>query len=119
MKKLIACCVVIIVAVITNPKKDDHVDAVKKKMSQAALSEAVESSRSGNDFEKAGAVLGMTLGMTLIDNMIESVLEVNNYLLFSLTKFSYAGHEKVIGIGAFGNVWLFVDLKEGLAGLKQ
>jgi hypothetical protein len=119
MKKLIAFCVVIIVAVITNPKKDDHVDVVKTKISQAALSEVAESASSGSEFEQAGAIVGMTLGVKVIDTMIESLLEVNNYLLFSLTKLSYGGKERIIGIGAFGNVWLFADLKEGLSGLRE
>jgi hypothetical protein len=119
MKKWIAFCVVIIVAVITNPKKEDHIDTVKREISQSVLPEAVEGLESGNGFEQAGVVLGMTLGMKVIDNMLESMLEVNNYLLFSLTKFSYAGNERIIGIGAFGNVWLFVDVKEGLSALKE
>jgi hypothetical protein len=119
MKKWIALCVVIIVAVITNPKKEDHVDAVKTKISQAALSEVAESASSGSDFEQAGAIIGMSLGVKVIDTMIESLLQVNNCLLFSLTKFSYAGKERIIGVGAFGNVWLFADLKEGLSGFEK
>lgn len=119
MKKWIAFFVVIIVSVITNPKKEEHVDAVKNKISQSVLPEAVEGLKSGDGFEQAGVVLGMTLGMKVIDNMLESMLEVNNCLLFSLTKFSYEGKERIIGIGAFGNVWLFVDLKDGLSGLKE
>jgi hypothetical protein len=115
MKKLIILGVVIIVAVITNPKKIDHVDAVKNAVTEKALEGTMDNLTSGSDFEKAGTAIGVTLGMKFLDEMLGSVIVVNNYLLFSTTKISFQGNERIIGVGAFGNVWLFVDLKNGLS----
>jgi len=119
MKALIVLGIIVIVAVITNPKKNEHVDILKEKISQSAIHAAAKDMDSGNGFERAGAAIGVTLGLKFLDSIIESVVEVDNYLLFSLTKLSYDGNEKIIGIGAFGNVWLFGDLKDTLADLKK
>jgi hypothetical protein len=37
---------------------------------------------------------------------------IDDYKLFSLTKVTVDGEKKVVGIGAFGRVWYFDDLKE-------
>jgi hypothetical protein len=37
---------------------------------------------------------------------------IDDYKLFSLAKVTVEGEKKVVGIGAFGRVWYFDDLKE-------
>ena len=112
MKKLFVLGIVIIVAVLTNPKKQDHIDVIKKEISSRSLENSMDDLTTGNDMERAGSALGMTLGMALLDKMLESLIEVDNYLLFSLSKLSYNGNERIIAIGAFGNVWLLFDPEE-------
>ncbi len=39
-------------------------------------------------------------------------LKIDDYKLFSLSKINADGEQKLVGIGAFGKVWYFADLKE-------
>jgi uncharacterized protein YpmB len=39
-------------------------------------------------------------------------LTIDDYKLFSLSKINADGEQKLVGIGAFGKVWYFADLKE-------
>lgn len=42
----------------------------------------------------------------------DNALQINNYKLFSIAKVKKDGKEHTIGIGAFGKVWYFEDIKE-------
>lgn len=42
----------------------------------------------------------------------DDAIKVEDYKVFSLTKVSIEGKEKVTGIGAFGKVWYFDDFKK-------
>jgi hypothetical protein len=39
-------------------------------------------------------------------------IQVDDYKIFSITKVKVNGQEKITGIGAFGKVWYFDDLKD-------
>jgi hypothetical protein len=77
------------VAVLTNPKLEDH--------SQAMIRAAMQ--RTGDDYNNAGGLLALSLAKNMMTNMID----VDSYLVFSFTKI----HSRIVGIGAFGNVWIF------------
>lgn len=44
----------------------------------------------------------------------QKLVAIDDYKLFSLTKVTVDGKEKIVGIGAFGKVWHFDDLEEKL-----
>jgi hypothetical protein len=44
----------------------------------------------------------------------QKLVDIDDYKFFSLTKVTVDGEEKIVGIGAFGKVWYFDDLKEKL-----
>ena len=41
----------------------------------------------------------------------DDAIQVDDYKIFSVTKVKVNGKEKITGIGAFGKVWYFDDLK--------
>jgi hypothetical protein len=120
MKKTIAIGVLLILAAITNPNKDAHIAAVKELILRSMNEKMVDSiGSSDNSFEAAGSALGYTLGMSLVDKMAESFIHVRNFVLFSVTEVRYQGNSKVIGIGAFGNVWILGNIeKSALENIK-
>jgi hypothetical protein len=61
--------------------------------------------KTDNEWEQAGQALGMMLGGALVDKIIDNLVSTENYILFSTTKISWEGETKIIGIGAFGNVF--------------
>lgn len=42
----------------------------------------------------------------------DNALQVNDYKVFSIAKVKVNGTEKTVGIGAFGKVWYFDEMKE-------
>jgi hypothetical protein len=49
---------------------------------------------------------------SIVDKTVQELLTVDDYYFFSLTKISYQNQTKTIGIGAFRQLFLFVNLKE-------
>jgi len=85
IKWLIVILIVIFaIAYFTNPEHARHVDGLK-------------------DITKDLSVKKVT-----------DKLKVDDYKIFSLTKVKVDGEEKIVGIGAFGKVWYFDDIKEKL-----
>ena len=114
---LIFVGLLLIVAVLTNPNQDRHKEVVKNKLNvlmQKAVKDSFKNSDSGA--EQIGSALGLMLGGAMLDRMIESMVSTDNYVLFSITKISWEGKTKLIGIGAFGNVFISDEIE---AALKQ
>ena len=42
----------------------------------------------------------------------DNAIQVDDYKIFSITKVKIDGKERIAGIGAFGKVWYFDDLKD-------
>jgi hypothetical protein len=103
---------VLLLATFTNPGTKEHQHAVKQLMAQAfqkAASETAEQSE--NDWEKAGAALGLVLGGALVDRISETTISRTNFLLFSTTEFTWNEETRTIGMGIFGNVFISDQLK--------
>ena len=45
----------------------------------------------------------------------DNAIKVDDYKVFSITKVKVDGKEKITGVGAFGKVWYFNDLKDQLS----
>lgn len=119
MKKthLIIIVIVLIglVAVLTNPNQDRHKEVVKNKLNlylQKSIKE--EFADRNNEGEKSGQAIGTMLGVVLVNQIIDNLVSTDNYVLFSKTKITWDGKTKVIGIGAFGNVYLTAKLDDSL-----
>lgn len=103
------------VAVLTNPDQNRHKEVIRNKINvymQESIKESLAESNDG--WEQTGQALGMMLGGAIVDRMIESIVSTDNYILFSITKITWDGQTRVIGIGAFGNVYLTNKLDNAL-----
>jgi hypothetical protein len=67
-----------------------------------------------NEWEQLGQAFGMMLGGALVDRIVDNFVSTDNYVLFSTTKVSWEGKTKIIGIGAFGNVFISSKLDEAI-----
>ena len=79
---LIAVVVVIAIAYFSNPDESNHKSSLKE--------------------------IGQKLDIKIKDDAIQ----VDDYKVFSVTKVKVNGKEKITGIGAFGKVWHFDDIKD-------
>lgn len=71
-------------------------------------------SSSGDSFSQLGQGIGSLFGGYVVDKIIDTAITRDNYLIFSITKFSYEGNDKVIGLGILGNVFLSSKVDEAL-----
>lgn len=94
---LIIISIVILGAIVTNPKKADHVEAIKDKLVATFNDEA--------NFEGSN-IVGLSILSGSSELFLAPMTEVENYFLFSLTIFKIDGIAKVIGIGAFNQVYI-------------
>ena len=107
--------IIILIAILTNPNQDRHKEVIKNKLnSYMQKSMKQKLSESNNEWERAGQAFGMLLGGALVDRVIDTLVSTDNYLLFSLTKISWEGEMKIVGYGAFGNVYVTSKLDEAI-----
>lgn len=81
---LIAVVAVIAIAYFSNPDESNHKRSLKE--------------------------IGQKLDIQIKDNTIQ----IDDYKIFSVTKVKVDGKEKITGIGAFGKVWYFDDIKDNI-----
>ncbi|HMW13752.1 MAG: DUF4359 domain-containing protein [Chitinophagaceae bacterium] len=112
---IVIVSVVILIAILTNPNQDRHKEVIKNKLnSYMQKSMNPEGDESENEWEQVGQALGMMIGGTLVENVIDNLVSTDNYILFSTTKINWDGKSRIIGIGAFGNVYITNKLEEAL-----
>ena len=100
---------IILVAVLTNPDQDRHKEVIRNELNSYFQQNMTESD---DKLEQIGQTVGMMLRGAFIDGMINNLVSTDNYLLFSTTKITLDGKTKIIGIGAFGNVFLINKLNK-------
>lgn len=111
LKTMFFLGILILISVFSNPDQDIHVNEIKELMySEMNLKEELNK-HSSNEWEAAGAALGLSLGMSMIDKVVENMVSVDNYVIFSITNLKFDGESEVVGIGLFGNVFIFGELK--------
>ena len=104
-----------LIAVLTNPNQERHKEVIKSKLN-VYLQKSIKGKMNqvDNQWEQAGQALGMMLGSALINRIVDNLISTNNYVFFSTTKITWEGKSKIIGIGAFGNVYVTNKLDEAL-----
>jgi len=95
-------------AIITNPPQEKHEQVVAAKAKQI-LQEQLS-------YEHQDAIeFGMQLfGDQLVKRFMKDNIKIENYYLFSTTKVRWQSKDVVIGIGAFGHIWLSSKIDEKL-----
>ena len=101
---------ILLLSILTNPNQDRHKEIVKNKIhSILQSSNLIEIN---NVSELTGYTVGMILSNALADLTINNLISTNNYICFSTTKITWGLNTKVIGIGAFGNVYLLGETND-------
>jgi hypothetical protein len=104
-----------VAAFLTNPGQEKHKEAVRNKFDtymQKTLKDGL--SGANNDWGKAGQIIGGAVSGAIVAQLTDQVVSVGNYYLFSTTKITWNGQTNVVGIGAFGNVFLSGKIDDAL-----
>jgi hypothetical protein len=117
MKTLIIIGIVLTIAGFTNPTRDQHVSEVKGIIVSNVLTKSVGHLTSRNQDHKPVSVLGTTLGTVAIREMADTFVSIDDYIVLSLTRITHHDQSQVVGIGAFGKVWISDDVSEGVSAL--
>jgi hypothetical protein len=89
----------LLIAFLSNPKIEDHREALKIKLS--GIVDEILSEETDNIFIIG---LGKYFGDTIVNENLKNV-SADNYLFFSLTEFKFASNTKIIGYGFLGKVY--------------
>lgn len=109
---LLVFIIFLIAAILTNPSQDRHREIIKSKIKSHVERTIKEYTTTENPWEKFGQALGMAFVGVIVDKLVDNLITSDNYVLFSLTKVKILGETRVIGIGIFGKVFIFKDLKD-------
>lgn len=87
---------IIVIAVVTCPKKDKHVSVLTDRFNAAYALQ-----NTGLDGLE---ILGGMLVGSIATSLLDSYLTVDDYVLFSIGRFTFDGERSLISIGAFGHI---------------
>lgn len=112
-RTLIAIAILAVLGGVTNPSPERHKDEVKVKLNQLIhdkLRDEVKTEESESQWGNAGKAIGTAITNALVNGVVEGVVTTDNYLVFSLTRAHWDGEDHLIGVGAFGNVFLTKEI---------
>jgi hypothetical protein len=106
---------IVLVAVLTNPDQSRHKEVMKNKLiTYMQKSIKKDQSKPPDEMEQAAQAIGITLGGMIAEKILDNLMSTDNYVVFSTTKITWEGETRIIGIGAFGNVFITKELDESL-----
>jgi short subunit fatty acids transporter len=108
-------CLIVLVAVLTNPDQNRHKEVIKNKLiTYLQKSIKKDQTKPKDKWEEAGQALGIMLGGMIVEKVLDNFMSTDNYIVFSTTKITWDGETRIIGIGAFGNVFITKELDKAL-----
>lgn len=108
---LVIIGIILLVAFFTNPDHETHENILMDKLKPELL-EYYLGERGLHEDVSVGEALGLMIGSAVAERFVKNLIIVDDYLLFSLSKITWEGQTRVIGIGAFGTVFLARDLEK-------
>lgn len=106
---------IVLIAALTNPGPERHKEVVKTKFKEYMQKSMKDSTNvSEDESNEVGLAFGMLIGNAIIEPIVNSLISTDNYILFSTTKITWDGKTRVIGFGAFGNVFISKKIDNAL-----
>lgn len=104
----------LVVAALTNPNEANIRADLKIKVYQELQLDTANTQvdREITSLQQLGAMFQQSFMKPMVDSAITKLLIVQRYWFFSLLKVSYQDEEKWIGVAAFNQVFLMIDLKK-------
>lgn len=93
------------VLAFTNPSEEKHRKEIKSIMFSSQMEKVIDG---GDKWE----LMGASLGMKLADGIIDQSTEVDNYILFSISKLKKGNVIKTVGYGILGNIFFTKEFKQ-------
>lgn len=98
--------VLTLIAVLTNPDQNRHKEVLRNRINAYMQHSVVSAQNNTSDeWNDTSNTLAIMLSGVFVDQLLENLISTENYVVFSLTKITWQGETKIIGIGAFGNVY--------------
>jgi len=105
---LLILLAIALLGVFTNPPLEKHQKAIEDKVKSL---KNLDGDVDGDTLKKLGALLGEAIGLNTMSKYLNNNVKIDDLKVLSLTKLKINGDYKTVGIGAFGKVFLFDDVK--------
>lgn len=106
MKNTIILLLVVAICAISNPNREAHVDALKRDF----LNER-ERGKSQSAIDAIGQGIAHALGGSMIEALLQ-IAEYRNWVLGSALVLERRGDNRLISVGALGQVWVIIDKED-------
>lgn len=107
--------IILIIATASNPKKEQHIEKLKQVITQTLNEKPIDSLSLGSTMMNFGSMLGVAFGFNPIDQIVLTMVEVDDYVLFSLTKIAFGNEKSIVAVGVFGNVFILPKVKDKIS----
>ncbi|WP_304233993.1 hypothetical protein [Jiulongibacter sediminis] len=97
-----------LIGVFTNPPLEKHQKAIQEKVENL---KEIDEDIDGDDLKKIGALLGEAIGLNTMEKYLNNNVRIEDLKVCSITQLKINGDYKTVGIGAFGKIFLFDDMK--------
>ena len=100
----------LVIAFFTNPDEQAHKEALKTK-----LTEVIDESMAERQDDVVTFNAWKLAGPQMTEVFLKNNFSVDDYKVLSLTKINWDNQSYIVGVGAFGNVWITKRLNKDLA----
>ncbi len=107
---LFVIIILLAIAIFTNPDEQVHKETLKMKLTEVideSMAERREDILTSNAWKLAGP--------QMMEVFLQNNFSVDDYKVLSLTKINWDNQSYIVGVGAFGNVWITKRLNKDLA----
>lgn len=108
--RLVIFIAILVIAFFTNPDAQAHKEALKTK-----LIEVIDESMAERQDDVVTFSTWKLAGPQMTDVFLQNNFSVDDYKVLSLTKINWDNQSYIVGVGAFGNVWITKRLNKELA----
>jgi hypothetical protein len=91
---------------------DDHRNSVRSVVREKVKNLMTERVKPKKAWQRVSLAVGYGLSMDWVDDKINTAISADDYIFCSVTNLRVKNKNIMIGVGAFGDVWLITDTLE-------
>jgi hypothetical protein len=101
-----------LIAFLSNPTADDHRNSVRSVVREKVKNLMTEHVKPKKAWQRVSLAIGYGLSMDWVDDKINTAISADDYIFCSVTNLRVKNKNIMVGVGAFGDVWLITDTLE-------
>ena len=101
-----------LIAFLSNPTADEHRNSVRSVVREKVKNLMTKDVKPKKTWQRVSLAIGYGLSMDWVDDKIDTAISADDYIFCSVTNLKVKDKNVIVGVGAFGDVWLITDSLE-------